>query len=445
MNEHARQLLLKLLNSWQANPESSRAVTLPLNSKRASSFYAISDFEERESILYALKDAEKKDSIRIVYGKREESHLIEKIILADGHKLAVLLGEILAVDKVSDMQASLDKIVSGKYFWICEAHQECLAKWRLGKSAFEIAADNLSLATNLFKALEAVADGLHVDVDMRSFSARYLGDSKAFERLSAKFASVWRRQTEFADLDTGELLQSLGILKYPWPLMVKGDIVFHFRNTVLNTAGIGPYLGVPISEIDTIAFELIPSYVLFIENFASFNRYVHEINDNSLIVYTNGFPSPHLSRLISMIGSNLPQTVSFYHWGDIDVGGLKIFRKLEEVLVTHVLLPHQMSVKILLKHGKETENQSSHSLKKLATSHSQVSALARSIMEMPVQMMLEQEILDPVSPFDTLFNADVPTIDGSGDLNESFWGCTNMTRSTDGNSVQSGQRRKTCA
>ena len=66
MNEYARQLLLKLLNSWQANPESSRAVTLPLNSKRASSFYAISDFDERESILYALKDAEKKESIRIV-------------------------------------------------------------------------------------------------------------------------------------------------------------------------------------------------------------------------------------------------------------------------------------------------------------------------------------------------------------------------------------------
>lgn len=243
MNEHARQLLLKLLNSWQANPESTRTTTIQMNPKRASSFYAISDYDERERTLYALKDADKKGCIRLVYGKREENHLIEKIVLTDGHKLSMLLGETLAVDKASSMKAALDKIVSGRHLWIFEAYQECLAKWRLGKSAFDIASDDLYRATNLFKALEAVAHGLHVEVDMRTFSAKSLGDSKAFERMSAKFASVWRRQPQYADLDTDELLQALGIQKYPWPLMVKGDVIFHFPNTALNTKGIGPYLG----------------------------------------------------------------------------------------------------------------------------------------------------------------------------------------------------------
>lgn len=398
MNEYARQLLLKLLNSWQANPESKRAVTLQMNPKRAYSFYTISDYDERERTLHALKDAEKKECIHLVYGKREERHLIEKIVLTDGHKMAKLLGETLAVDKASGMQVALDKIVSGKHLWIFEAYQECLAKWRLGKSAFDIASDDLYLATNLFKALEAVADGLHADVDMRTFSAKNLGDSKAFERMSAKFASVWRRQPEYADLDADELLQALGIQKYPWPLMLKGGIVFHFPDTALNTNGMVPYLGVPITEIDRIEFETLPSYVLFIENFASFNRYVHEVSDKSLVIYTNGFPSPNLSKLIAMIDANLPTNVMFYHWGDIDVGGLKIFRKVEYLSLNHALEPHLMTFEMLQKFGKYVEPQRSSSLEKIIASGSRVSGLARSILAMPVYMILEQEVLDPVAP-----------------------------------------------
>lgn len=398
MNETAHQLLLKLLNSWQANPESKRAVTLQMNAKKAPAFYQISDYDERERTLYALKDAEKKNCIRLVHGKREEHHLIEKIILTDGHALAKLLGETLAVDKVSGMQAALDKIVSRRYSWIYEAYQESLAKWRLGKSAYEIAPDDFGIAINLFKALEAVADGLHAEVDMRTFSAKTLGDSKAFEKISAKFASVWRRQPEYADLDTDELLQALGIQKYPWPLMVKGNIIFHFLDTALNTKGTGPYLGVPIIEIRTITFETLPNYVLFIENFATFNRYVHEVKDNCLVVYTNGFPSPNLCKLISLIDATLPEDVLFYHWGDIDGGGLKIFRKVEEVLTTHVLEPHLMTFEILRAYGKNAEGQHSKPLKKIASSDSRISGLANSIVEMSVFMTLEQEVLDPVAP-----------------------------------------------
>lgn len=398
MNEYARQLLLKLLNSWQANPESKRVVTLQLNPKRASSFYAISDFDERERTLYALKDAESKGCVQLVYGKREERHLIEKLVLTDGRNLAKLLCETLAVDKVSGMQIALDRIVSGRHLWIFEAYQECLAKWRLGKSAFDIASDDLYLATNLFKALEAVADGLHVNLDMRTFSAKNLGDSKAFERMSAKFASVWRRQPEYADLDADELLQTLGIQKYPWPLMVKGDIEFHFSATVLKTKGMGPYLGVPITEIKSIEFETLPSYVLFIENFASFNRYVHEVSDKSIVIYTNGFPSPNLCKLISLIEATLPKSILFYHWGDIDIGGLKIFKKVEGLLAIHDLEPHLMTLEILMRYGKEAGVQNSNSFKKIASSDSKVSLLARSILELPVCMTLEQEIIDPVAP-----------------------------------------------
>lgn len=153
-----------------------------------------------------------------------------------------------------------------------------------------------------------------------------------------------------------------------------------------------------ITEIDKIEFETFPSYVLFIENFATFNRYVHEVTDESLVVYTNGFPSPNLCKLISLIDGNLPRAIRFYHWGDIDVGGLKIFRKVEKLLTTHVLEPHLMTYEILQRNGKNAKSQRSNSLKMIASSDSRVSGLARSIIKMSVSMTLEQEILDPVAP-----------------------------------------------
>lgn len=69
-----------------------------------------------------------------------------------------------------------------------------------------------------------------------------------------------------------------------------------------------------------------PTAILTIENYASFNRQVREIEDGSLIVYTGGFPAAGVIELLSNVLATVPAVVPFLHWGDVDAGGVRIFQ-----------------------------------------------------------------------------------------------------------------------
>lgn len=60
--------------------------------------------------------------------------------------------------------------------------------------------------------------------------------------------------------------------------------------------------------------------ILTIENYASFNRQVREIEDGSLVVYTGGFPAMGVVELLAKVLPTVPADVGFLHWGDVDAG-----------------------------------------------------------------------------------------------------------------------------
>jgi hypothetical protein len=63
------------------------------------------------------------------------------------------------------------------------------------------------------------------------------------------------------------------------------------------------------------------------------------VEDGSLVVYTGGFPSAGVVDILSNVLRALPTDVPFLHWGDIDAGGLRIFRYLEENLIIRAGYP----------------------------------------------------------------------------------------------------------
>ncbi|WP_429034271.1 MULTISPECIES: Wadjet anti-phage system protein JetD domain-containing protein [unclassified Bradyrhizobium] len=82
--------------------------------------------------------------------------------------------------------------------------------------------------------------------------------------------------------------------------------------------------------------------MLTIENYASFNRQVREIESDGLIVCLGGFPAAGVIALLDRVLAGIQGTVPFLHWGDIDSGELRIFRLLEEVLPRRPT-PHLMT------------------------------------------------------------------------------------------------------
>jgi Uncharacterized protein conserved in bacteria C-term(DUF2220) len=138
-----------------------------------------------------------------------------------------------------------------------------------------------------------------------------------------------------------------------------------------------------------------PAGLLTIENYASFNRYVREVRDNTLVIYTGGFPSVAavelLKKLLAMIDSEVP----FFHWGDIDAGGLRIFRYLEETL-PRAPSPHLMTRGLAEVYGAPADRDPT--LDAIARSSSAVASLAKWLAHGECVRHLEQEALDPVSP-----------------------------------------------
>ena len=86
--------------------------------------------------------------------------------------------------------------------------------------------------------------------------------------------------------------------------------------------------------------------------------------------------------------------VPFLHWGDVDAGGLRIFRYVEEI-VARPLRPHLMTRELAERYGRPCEPDDT--LGPIAKSESAVADLARWLAYGPNPRTLEQEALDPVS------------------------------------------------
>jgi hypothetical protein len=138
-----------------------------------------------------------------------------------------------------------------------------------------------------------------------------------------------------------------------------------------------------------------PTFLLSVENYASFNRYVREIDDGGLVIYTGGFPSSGMVDVLKSLLGAMDISLPFFHWGDIDPGGLRIFRFLEESLSRRPQ-PYLMERTVAESYGKPASHDLS--LSAIAKSDSALAGLAEWLAYGSDIKHLEQEALDPISP-----------------------------------------------
>jgi hypothetical protein len=131
--------------------------------------------------------------------------------------------------------------------------------------------------------------------------------------------------------DGPKLLEHFGISKYPMPMRFKASAQLLCRG-VVDLSALHYGIGVSPDEIKGIEWRQRPPYLLFIENRASFERYVREIDDTGVVIYTAGFPPRSWLHAIEVIIAEIRTEVPVYHWGDRDVGGYRILAFLAKRL-----------------------------------------------------------------------------------------------------------------
>ena len=189
-------------------------------------------------------------------------------------------------------------------------------------------------------------------ITMRAFSSRCFSDTKYFERnVRDLFLTIARKyDTELAlacdenKLGEREQLAYLGIYARPELYELAGNCTIR-TNQGSICIGAAPYgLAVPgtlvdfIAEIDLTAIRCIT----FIENKTNYDAYVlSEKQPEELVVYHGGFLSPQKKRLVTLIARAAAETTTIRFWADIDVGGFRMFRHLQELIPS--LMPMRMS------------------------------------------------------------------------------------------------------
>lgn len=174
---------------------------------------------------------------------------------------------------------------------------------------------------------------------LRDFSIQYFHDSKIAEKEIERAVSVishFSDSDELQDLDTTEILEEYNIYRNPSWIMLKGIGCFQMQgaDSMVSTIYLSTMpggIGIANGDIDDIRWsqELKPDIILTIENLTSFHQWRQVSLDGKsvLCIYLGGYHNHTKRRFLKELFRAYPQA-SYYHFGDMDCGGFRIWKDL---------------------------------------------------------------------------------------------------------------------
>lgn len=190
---------------------------------------------------------------------------------------------------------------------------------------------------------------------LRSFSIDVFHDSKVAEHelsLALSIVSRFERTDLPSELTRDELLEEFRIYRNPTPVFLKG-----FGVSEKLTEGIGIFqddlerypddLGRYSDDLkrrpenssgdraDDRSFSGTvsgPDVVLTIENLTSYHQWrtsLHTLGSRELVIYLGGYANAAKRAFLRRLSKRYP-TAAFFHFGDIDAGGFRIWKNLSQ-------------------------------------------------------------------------------------------------------------------
>jgi hypothetical protein len=301
--------------------------------------------------------------------------------------LADLLGLSTNVDQ---LQAATEGLTS----WLERYPRlnEVLQAWAALRRVRALGPDSWRSWRDALQVLDALATKPGEDQVIRVLSGHLFSDTKRIEKLLPQLDVLSGEGLASRPRGKWEVLKTLGLVKQPLPLMVAGV------GTVLMQEGpdctiVRPYVGVAPRSVRGLA--ATPAWILTIENLTTFHLAAEAMTGRSdgLIVFTGGMPSPAWVAGFRRLTEKLSQSATFYHWGDIDVGGFRIAARLQEIAVSAdvSLQPWLMDATTHVG-GKEVSDSIRDAMRSAA-----IRAGWSMLQEMPA-LTLEQELVEVKLP-----------------------------------------------
>jgi hypothetical protein len=321
MNSLTARLLHTLLDRLE-QPSRSRVVRVRLNEKEHAPYFDPHDVQTRQDVNRELMTLEKRGAVALHWRKWQEGNWLEAVDLQNAEHVYKSLRRSPHSDLTQNFLALLDEYAS-RVDWVRAWHDELRSKVRGGKAAVPFDWEDGLRNRDILMLVKTVAE-LPESTLERNLSVKLFKNSKWLESLRGALLVVLRRYAPEARLFEGNdnaLLESFGLLRVPEYILLGGSL---FVNGV-DLASLQS-VGVPATSLRSARLETKAKRVLTIENQTSFESLAALRPADTLLVFSGGFASPAVISLLRSL--SLP----LYHWGDIDVGGLRILAHLRSQL-----------------------------------------------------------------------------------------------------------------
>lgn len=284
------------------------------------------DIQDKENFDYAVERCAANQFL--FYRRKNGSSLIDEIWLninEVGHLEQYLQEQYGVVPKSSLFRQFQDEIRRYMRGHLSESYGNELLK----QSVHQIQKEEASLSIDVMKML-AFLETNQKDLYIREVSMLVYGTSKYFEepqRMSAVCRAV--RQADHCDELYEEredrVLETYHVYNVEQEIRLKGKIILHFPNADLPVEQLSDGISFSSADLSSLqSVEVSASRFLTIENKTSFERYQ---DPDTACMYLGGYANRHQIDFIKRVYKDNP-SLDYAHFGDIDVGGLKIHQNL---------------------------------------------------------------------------------------------------------------------
>lgn len=357
--DYETYLLSNLLNKYERSSlfhegtQKRRILYKPSNDQHLQRIFQ--DGQEKQKFLKIITELESIGLIEYKWLKFEEDNILQEIWLNTQEEMIALAYQKTNRVPKNIFQDQLVKRLKREVVTVKKYENKLLLKSILAEAEDKNRRWNPSFTPEILVDILSVLHFLEGQenqmIDKRILSINVFKDSKYFEEkiqrkllsLFSKYVFDWKSN----EITVTDKLLDLGIGKSPELLYFSGaakcyfsddhilDVSWYKEGFTLNSN----YL----SKLNTISGKF--TKLITIENLANYYWFLKSqaINhfEEYFVFYTAGFLSSNQIQFIEAIDKT--KLTKVYHWGDIDLGGMRIFKQVKELLPT--CLPYKMDSK----------------------------------------------------------------------------------------------------
>ena len=372
MNERwQKEMLNRLLDKYERTEAfkkgetPGRRIMLYLYGAKKSDFpaYEIDNHFVRTAINETVISMQEQGLVGFEWFRGEENHIIKRLWLPieridDAYRAAGRQSaRVAALAVIRELEQEIEAVnTDWMIAYYSDTKEYIQSKVRTGS---RISADE-NERRNLYHMLRFIDGNTFTSLTERVFSEKCFGDSKLFEtQMKPALLSIMRKYLS-REMTDAELLQSIGISRYPEPLELRGSVIVNGNDMGVLDGGFCIYSN-EIESADIIIPDTVQR-ILTIENRANF--FAHRQAADELIIYHAGQYSPAKKTLFVKIAAAMPEHCVWHHWGDIDLGGFCMLLRLRKE-ISPSIQPYRMGAEELETYCEFTQSFSKDYAEKL--------------------------------------------------------------------------------